>query len=461
LEVTLNPKQLDFVYSQKKYPAFVGAWGTGKTLCGISRSVIYSELIPGNQGMILRKQYTDLRDSTMKDFVKYTGCEINSQREVTFGNKSNIIFRCLDEFKTQNINLGWFFVEQAEELESDLEFMTLLGRLRRAVVPSQQFTDLGLPLRSGWIIANAGDNYIKKLWKDEPLEDFHLVESITMDNAANLPPDFIKSMDILKIKKPEAYRRYVENDWTVTTDKFVLIPNRLLDDSKQTVFQHPAISKHIVSCDPAIGGDECVVYYIKDNRILDEMILHVKDTMKIVGELMMFGRKHNCDTYAVDTIGIGKGIGDRLHELHTKVTYINSAEKPSNDKLYNNRRTEMYGWVMEQFNDRKLPYPAKYKEVFKEGEYRYAETEKDDELIKQLTSLRYKVIDSSGKIQLEPKQELKKRIGCSPDRADTLVYGLWALKDIKAKSQHKVETFRMKNTRKDVKGMYSGGKGGW
>lgn len=461
MEFVLKPYQEKFIYSKAKFPAMVGGWGTGKTMCLIARAMIYSELVPNNIGMIVRKEFTTLQDSTMKDFVKYTGVQINSRREVEFGNKSLIMFRCLDEFKTQNVNLGWAALEQGEEIESDDLFLTMMGRFRREVRPTSDFITRGLPERSAWVIANAGDNWIKKLWKDEPLPDFELHECVTMDNKDNLPEDFIKSLDILKVKKPEVYARYVQNDWTVTSDKFVLIPNRLLDDVKDAVLLHPAISRHIIACDPAIGGDECVSYYIKDNRILDEMILHIKDTMKIVGELMVFGRKHNCDEYAVDTIGIGKGIGDRLHEMHCKVHYINSAERALNDDLYNNRRTEMYGWYMEQMNDKKLPYPGKWKEVYKDGEYRYEMREKDDELVKQLTNVRYKVLNSSGKIQLEAKQELKKRIGCSPDRADTLMYGLWALKDIKPKSQYKVESFRMKNYKHDVKQGYHGCKGGW
>jgi hypothetical protein len=51
----------------------------------------------------------------------------------------------------------------------------------------------------------------------------------------------------------------------------------------------------------------------------------------------------------------------------------------------------------------------------------------DEELKKQLASVRYKVINSNGKIQLEPKDKTKERLGYSPDRADAFVYGLWAL----------------------------------
>jgi hypothetical protein len=54
----------------------------------------------------------------------------------------------------------------------------------------------------------------------------------------------------------------------------------------------------------------------------------------------------------------------------------------------------------------------------------------DPELRRQLSSVRYKVVNSNGQIKLEPKDETKKRLERSPDRADAFIYGLWALKDV-------------------------------
>ena len=33
---------------------------------------------------------------------------------------------------------------------------------------------------------------------------------------------------------------------------------------------------------------------------------------------------------------------------------------------------------------------------------------------------------TSGKVIIEPKDSIKKRLGCSPDRADAYIMGLWA-----------------------------------
>jgi hypothetical protein len=51
----------------------------------------------------------------------------------------------------------------------------------------------------------------------------------------------------------------------------------------------------------------------------------------------------------------------------------------------------------------------------------------DEKVRKQLTAVRYRIIDSSGKQQLEPKAVTKKRLNESPDHADAFIYGVHGL----------------------------------
>jgi hypothetical protein len=119
-----------------------------------------------------------------------------------------------------------------------------------------------------------------------------------------------------------------------------------------------------------------------------------------------------------------------------RVNPINSAEKSSNDERYYNLRAEMWWHAMEEIQNCNVDYPL------------------DEELRRQLSSVRYKVINSNGKIQLEPKEETKKRLGRSPDRADAFIYGLWALKNITPDSNASYDI----NFDHQVAG---GGRGGW
>ena len=204
----------------------ISAWGTGKSMMLILRAMLYTEEVPGNLGVIFRKEYTDLRDSTCKDFESYTQLSIDSQRSITVpsynGEPSTILFRHLEEMNNiQNMNLGWFAIEQAEELASDDYFFKLWGRLRRSGEPSPYFKELGLSRHSGWIIGNvAGSNWIKSLWKDQskPDLDFELIEAVTQDNAKNLSKEYIEGLEKLRARKPSIYARFVMNDWTAETE---------------------------------------------------------------------------------------------------------------------------------------------------------------------------------------------------------------------------------------------------
>lgn len=220
----LRPYQFDYIFSKAKYPACIAAWGTGKSMSLIARAMIYANEIPNNLIYVLRREWVDLKDSTIKDFELYTGLTVGSDRNVKLPNGSVIMFRHIEELNRagknlQNVNLGAFFIEQAEELPTDREFFILHGRLRRKVEPSAYFKGLGLPYHTGSIIGNvSGDNWIKKYWKTGPTQNFHLVEAVTQDNAQNLPKDFIDGLEILREKKPDIYRRYVLNDWSAEVE---------------------------------------------------------------------------------------------------------------------------------------------------------------------------------------------------------------------------------------------------
>ena len=420
MEVQLKPFQDNFVYSPSRFPAYVGGWATGKSMCGIIRAMLYSQHIPDNLGVIFRKEFTDLQDSTIKDFTSYTSLVPDSHRQVILSNKSIIMFRHIEELNNiQNVNLGWYLIEQAEELDTDKEFFLLFGRLRRKAIPDAYFKSLNIPERSGFIIANAGDNWIKRLWKDgllakqapdlsNPNSFCSLVEATTWDNADILTQDYLDSLKVLEKAKPEIYKQFVLNDWTVTQDNFILIKPKDIEALRK--IQHNFKDKRrAMGCDPSVGGDACVAYVVENGTILEKTRTHQPNAMATVGDWSVLARKWGLKGYAVDGIGIGQGMISRGRELGFDVRDIQSAAK-STDSNCTNLRTQMWVHVSQLVIEGKIPYPE------------------DEELIRQLTSVRYKVYNSAGLIGLEPKEDTKKRLGCSPDDADAFVYAVWQLK---------------------------------
>lgn len=101
----------------------------------------------------------------------------------------------------------------------------------------------------------------------------------------------------------------------------------------------------------------------------------------------------------VDVIGIGAGVVDRLQELQVPVVGVNVAEEASVSEQYLRSRDELW------FRARKWLEKKDCKLV------------DDETLIAELSLPKYKVT-STGKLQVESKDEMKKRYPRSPDVAD-------------------------------------------
>lgn len=104
----------------------------------------------------------------------------------------------------------------------------------------------------------------------------------------------------------------------------------------------------------------------------------------------------------VDVIGIGAGVVDRLKELQLPVVGVNVAEAESvreNDLSFNRLRDELWWRGREWLQARDCWMPD------------------DDETIAELTTPTYTIL-SNGRIQVERKDDLKKRGVKSPNRAD-------------------------------------------
>ena len=53
--------------------------------------------------------------------------------------------------------------------------------------------------------------------------------------------------------------------------------------------------------------------------------------------------------------------------------------------------------------------------------------------------MKFKAVKSNGEYQVETKDEVKKRFGRSPDNADAIVYGLWAVRQMPSGEPDKYE----------------------
>lgn len=196
----LEPKQEEFIFAPEQNVVYVAGIGTLKTSSMIKRGMILSQESPDNLGVIVRKNFTDLRDSTIRDFELETGLHVTKDsKEAVLNNGSVVMFRHGDELPAlKNLNLGWFGIEQAEEFPDSTPWDMLQMRLRRKVRN-----------RSGFLIANAnGRNWIHKRFLDGAPKNTRVIQANTYEFKHLHPPDYFDRLETLPKK---LFRRYVLN----------------------------------------------------------------------------------------------------------------------------------------------------------------------------------------------------------------------------------------------------------
>jgi phage terminase large subunit len=203
------------------------------------------------------------------------------------------------------------------------------------------------------------------------------------------------------------YRVRVLGEFPLADDDTV-IPLELADAALNRDVK-PIDVKPIWGLDVArFGNDRTSLAKRKGNVLLEKVrSWRNLDTMETVGRVKVeydaTPDKEKPLYICVDVIGLGAGVVDRLRELGLPVRGINVSESPALTEQYKNLRAELW-------HGKARPWFLK----------RDCNLAGDTDLSGELTKVRYK-ITSNGKIQIESKEEMKKRGQPSPDPGDAFV----------------------------------------
>jgi hypothetical protein len=158
-----------------------------------------------------------------------------------------------------------------------------------------------------------------------------------------------------------------------------------------------------LGCDIAEGGGDFNAFVLR-SASRAEVVLKFQspDTMQTTGQIIKCGKDkevydHN---WFIDRLGVGKGVVDRLKEQQYHPFAVAFSESAIDDRQFANQRAECYWNAYKWLNEGGTLEPH------------------DD--WEQLSWIRYKV-DSQGRIQIIPKDELRKEGFVSPDVADAFV----------------------------------------
>lgn len=433
-----TPTQEKYHRSPQRHKLFGGAVGGGKTLTLCEEVVRLMLMYPGNRAYMCRRLLADFMMSTYMTLIEKTivGQLISlrkahhdrSKRIITFHNGSKIFYGGLDDQeetggagkslrRIKSTEFGVIAIDEASEVtESDFRWAD--SRLRHKL-PNDTFPPYYILLAS-----NPSQNWIKNRFIDspDPKQDI-FIQSLTRDNP-HLPPGY---EDQLKstFRSKEWEQVYLEGSWDALRDIDQLIPYSALQKCIKCVPTRAGGRGRVIACDPALqGDDECVIQDWRFNELQDQKIFpYIEQSMYIVGELRDWFDSKQAQRIAVDAVGIGDGVCSRLDEtIGSQFTMrIVAGESQKEDStrpedkqpLFFNFKAQMWWYMRNMVLDRAVSFP---------------DNEDSKVLIGQLASMKYH-IRSDKKITIESKEQYKKRIGKSPDRADCAVIGLWALRD--------------------------------
>lgn len=186
------------------------------------------------------------------------------------------------------------------------------------------------------------------------------------------------------------------------------------------------------------GDDETVIAQNVGGRISLPITLRGQSLMVTVGKIVQLYREmlaeypqYKGEIYVnIDDTGLGGGVTDRLEEVKIEerltrlvVVPVNAAGRVPDEvisygtgkikahEVYDNLTSYLWGNVKEHLRKEDITLPS------------------DDDLVAQLSCRKYR-LTSKGKIQLESKEEMKKRGINSPDRADAVALSCYIGKKV-------------------------------
>lgn len=224
-----------------------------------------------------------------------------------------------------------------------------------------------------------------------------------------------RAAKIIELKDPvlfkQEYPASAAEAFQVTGHNSYIRPEAVMRARKNTV--HDDVGPHVVGVDPARnsgGGDRVSFIHRIGRRAFDLEDIYTDDAMHIVGKIVAILKQEwpqRVDRVFIDySGGLGAAVYDRLREMGhgDKVELVNfgSSKTLMNPTAYVNKRAEMWGLMRDWLNDDSgVEIPDR------------------DDLQADICGPGYKY-DSLQRVQLESKDDIRKRGLRSPDGADAL-----------------------------------------
>lgn len=201
-------------------------------------------------------------------------------------------------------------------------------------------------------------------------------------------------------------------------DPFACIPYAWASTCRTLDWQYTLPTE--AGVDVGAGGDRTV---IRERRGLRAGRVHEfidNDPVRTAGQLNLVLAEWNVTKVKVDSTGIGWALcgalrdassrhnpsGPGTHAAEVIAVNFGAGPSPGLEKKFLNKRAEIWWGGRERSRPDLETWDL---------------TDVEDDVIAELTAPRYEILDSFGKIKIEPKKKVIERLGFSPDHADALL----------------------------------------
>lgn len=262
--------------------------------------------------------------------------------------------------------------------------------------------------RKGWVIfigTPKGQNQFYDIYlKAQKNKDWYAALYRADESGIFAPKGRLGPEELTRMKEDMsslAIRQELECDFTASASN-ILITIDMVTEAVKRIYRHEDISgaSRILGVDVArFGDDDSVIFRRQGLVAYPPTVLSDVDNMTLAGRVAEEIYKFRPDAVFIDG-GRGEGVIDRLRQLGHRVTEVNFGAKADEPGRYANKRMEMWtrmtDWIQAGGS---LPDIPELKTELSTPEYSFTK---------------------SGLLQLESKEDIKDKLGKSPDIADAL-----------------------------------------
>ena len=198
-----------------------------------------------------------------------------------------------------------------------------------------------------------------------------------------------------------AIRQELECDFTASAANVLITIDTVTAATERTYrIEEIAGAPKILGVDVARFGDDSSVLFRRQGLVAyTPRVITDADNMTLAGQVAEEIRRFRPDAVFVDS-GRGEGVIDRLRQLGHRVTEVNFGGKADDAGRYANKRMEMWARMADWLEEGgSIPNLSDLKTELSAPEYFFTR---------------------SGHLQLEAKEDIKEKLGRSPDTADAL-----------------------------------------